>query len=105
MQSLVDRNVVPDGAPERLREALAAGVEAVLLTSPSSVERLAEILGPAELAALARRAVFVCIGQTTLASAREQGLSAAEQAGDPSSEGLVAALVRHYAEESHDAVP
>ncbi len=101
----VYRNVLPDGAPERLREALAAGVEAVLLTSPSSVERLAEILGPAELAALAGRAVFVCIGQTTLASAREQGLSAAEQAGDPSSEGLVAALVRHYAEESHDAVP
>ena len=97
----VYRNVLPEGAPERLLEAVADGVDAVLLTSPSTVERLVEILGPAQQMGVVERAVSVCIGPTTLASARAHGLAEAQQADDASSEGLVEALVRHYGE-SHD---
>lgn len=97
----VYRNVLPEGASERLLHAVADGVDAVLLTSPSTVERLVGILEPAQQLGVLERAFTVCIGPTTLASARAHGLASAEQADDASSDGLVDALVRHYGE-SHD---
>jgi len=93
---VVYRNVAPPDAPARLREALEAGVDAVLLTSPSTVERLAGILG-ADLARWLEDLVLVSIGPTTDAALRARGL-AGLVAERPSDEGLVSALERHYSE-------
>ncbi len=98
---VVYRNVEPPDAPARLREALDAGADAVLLTSPSTVERLAGILG-ADLARRMEEVLLVAIGPTTAAALRAHGL-AGLVAERPSEQGLVAALERHYSEVS-DAV-
>ena len=58
----------PDGADRALREALAPGLDAVVLTSPSTVVHLFERLSPTERDALCARAVFACIGPTTSAA-------------------------------------
>jgi uroporphyrinogen-III synthase len=97
----VYRNVTPPGAAERVRAALDVGVEAVLLTSPSTVERLAAALPDGGLAGLAKAAVLACIGPTTADALRQAGARAAVVADEQSAEGLVAALERHFSEGSH----
>ena len=92
----VYRNVVPEDAEPRLRKVVEEGLDAVLLTSPTSVERLAWLLGAESFERLARRAVFVCIGPTTARAAAEHGVDALV-ADEASPGGLVAALERHYA--------
>jgi len=64
------RTVAPDGAGAALREALASGIDAVALTSPSTVEHLFALLTPREGDALAERARFACIGPTTAEALR-----------------------------------
>ncbi len=62
------RTRTPDGAGAKLRAELALGLDAVVLTSPSTVERLFALLSASELAALCRDARFACIGPTTAAA-------------------------------------
>jgi len=59
------RTRLPEGASARLSEAIERGLDAVVLTSPSTVAHLFELLSPAEQQALCARAVFACIGPTT----------------------------------------
>ncbi len=98
---VVYRNVVPPEAKPRVREVIAAGVDAVTLTSPSSVERLCAVLSEAELAALPRRAALVCIGPTTGDALRRAGVEPTLVARRQSSEGLIEALEAHYSEETN----
>ena len=90
----------PRDAGPALRSALADGIDAVALTSPSTVEHLFALLEPDEAARLCARARFACIGATTAEALRaarpELRFSVAER---PSMAALVAALERAHAEE------
>jgi uroporphyrinogen III methyltransferase/synthase len=91
------RTALPEGALERLREVVDAGVDAVLLTSPSTVERVERALGAGGLRRLAASAALVCIGATTEASLRARELAPAAVAARASSEGLLEALEACFA--------
>ncbi len=86
--------VEPD--PEGLA-ALRAGVDVVTLTSPSTVDNFVEVarrngLDPLDLPG---RPWFICIGPVTEQAAREQGLGRLIVASDHTTDGMVAALLKH----------
>jgi uroporphyrinogen III methyltransferase / synthase len=91
------RNRIPAAAAEQLAAALEPPPHAVLLTSPSTVERLHGLLGSADLARLAERAVLVCIGETTLKALRALGIESGVRADQASAAGMVAVLARYHA--------
>jgi len=90
------RNVVPDQAAEGLERALSERVDAILLTSPSSFERLVALRGIAEMRALAARIPWVCIGETTAQALRATDVRVAAVAERTTLEGLVEELERYY---------
>ena len=83
------RSAMPEGASERLRAALRSGIDAVTLTSASTVRHLASALAGEPLP---HATVVVCIGPQTAAEARRAGLPVAVVALVPTAAGLVAAL-------------
>jgi uroporphyrinogen-III synthase len=90
---------VPEGAERALREALAGGIDAVALTSPSTVEHLFALLTPKEADELARRARFACIGPTTAEALRSVRPEVRfETAARPAMGALVEALERAFPE-------
>ena len=96
------RTVVPEGAGQALRAELARGLDAVALTSPSTVAHLFGLLAPAEVEALCARAVFVCIGATTadaLAAALAGRPARVRTAALQTSSALVDALESELAED------
>ncbi|MFI5315698.1 MAG: uroporphyrinogen-III C-methyltransferase [Myxococcota bacterium] len=96
------RTLAPAGAAAALRAALAGGIDAVALTSPSTVEHLFESLAPAERSALVARARFACIGPTTAAALRAACPEARSvAAARPAMAALVDALEGAFAEEEH----
>jgi uroporphyrinogen-III synthase len=94
------RNIVPEGAEAGLRAALEGDLDAIALTSPSTIERLFELLGAERTLELARDCSFACIGPTTAAALRERGVEPGVVAETQSPEGLVQALEKFYSEES-----
>jgi uroporphyrinogen-III synthase len=94
----VYRNVQPPESSASLRKALEAGVDAVLLTSPSCVGRLSDALGSEVLRELAGDAVLACIGPTTADALRSVGLEPSVLAERATGEDLIRALERHFAE-------
>jgi uroporphyrinogen III methyltransferase/synthase len=86
------RNVLPEGAATALHRAVEGDIDAVVVTSPSTVRRLHELLGATGLEALAQRAAFVCIGTTSLAATRALGITPRATAEEPSAAGIVSAL-------------
>jgi uroporphyrinogen III methyltransferase/synthase len=92
------RNVLPAGAADALRAELAQGLDAALLTSPSTVERLAEGIGAERLRELANSVTLVCVGPTTAEALRGLALEPALIAEEQSDRGLVDALAKHYRE-------
>jgi uroporphyrinogen III methyltransferase / synthase len=91
------RNVLPEGAGERLAAALDPAPDAVLLTSPSTVERLLALLGPERLLELSERALFVCIGPSTEGALRAAGVARWITAEESTSASMVSALARYHA--------
>jgi uroporphyrinogen-III synthase len=83
------RSVMPVSAPERVRAALAGGVDAITLTSGSTARNLVEALGSNSVP---EGMVIVCIGEQTAADAREAGLTVQAVAAEASVDGLVRAL-------------
>ncbi len=83
------RSVMPASAAPRLRAALAAGVDAITLTSGSAARNLVDAMGAGGLPA---GALIVCIGEQTAAEARAAGLTVHAVAEVASVEGLVNAL-------------
>jgi uroporphyrinogen-III synthase len=78
--------------------SLEQGVDAVLFASSSAVSAWCGLVrGGGPLASAARHAVIACIGPSTAATAREQGLRVDVEADDSTVDGLVAALIRHFA--------
>ena len=83
------RSVMPEAAPQRVRAALASGIDAITLTSGSTARHLAEALGGSPLPDGVR---IVCIGSETAAGAAAAGLPVHGVANEASAEGLVNAL-------------
>jgi uroporphyrinogen-III synthase len=98
------RTRAPEGAGERLRAELALGLDALMLTSPSTVEHLFALLSSAEQAVLCERAVFACIGPST-AEALRAALAGrkARTCTSPlqTNAALVDALEREFSEDRH----
>jgi uroporphyrinogen-III synthase len=88
------RSEMPPGAPDRLRHALAAGADAITLTSGSTARHLAQAL---EGAGLPGGVAVVCIGAQTAEVARSCGLRVDAVAADQSAAGLAATLSAHLA--------
>ena len=98
------RTALPEAAAGELGAALREGLEAVTLTSPSTVDHFFACLDAGELAPLARDLVFACIGPTTAAALERRGRSAHAVAESQTSEGLADALEAAFAE-AQDGVP
>ncbi len=92
---------IPAAAAADLTRELEASLDAVTFTSPSTVEHLFQILGPQAGLELSRAAVFACIGPTTAAALVAHGVEGAVVAEAQTSEDLVRALERRFAEPPH----
>lgn len=86
--------IAPPRSRPRLHAAIHRGVDAVVLTSPSTVHGLVRLLGDRR-GALGRAAI-ACIGPVTATAAIEEGLRPAVVAGEHTVDGLLDALVAHY---------
>jgi len=89
-------NRLPESAPEELSRALADGVDAVFLTSPSCLERWIELRGAPEVQRLSREIPCLAIGATTARAAERRGVRVAAVAEQTSLEGLVEALEEYH---------
>ena len=86
------RNVIPAGAPEQLRRALAEGLHAATFTSSSSVTHLADAAKVAGLGFPLSGVPAVSIGPITSATLREVGWEPAAEADPHDIPGLIAAV-------------
>jgi uroporphyrinogen-III synthase/uroporphyrinogen III methyltransferase/synthase len=92
------RNVMPEGAPEQLRRALSAGIEAATFTSSSSATHLAEAARAAGIEFPFAGVPAVSIGPITSQTLRELGWEPAAEAEPFDIPGLIAATLSVLAE-------
>ncbi len=85
------RNVLPDGAPEQLRRALAGGIDAATFTSSSSVTHLAEAARLAGVPWPLAGIPAVSIGPITSETLRDLGWPPAGEANPSDIPGLISA--------------
>jgi len=88
------RNVLPENAPELLRQALEKGIDAATFTSSSSVTHLKEAARAAGIAWPFAGVAAVSIGPITSQTLREQGWEPRAEADPYDIPGLVAAVER-----------
>jgi uroporphyrinogen-III synthase/uroporphyrinogen III methyltransferase/synthase len=88
------RNVLPEAAPERLRRALAEGLDAATFTSSSSATHLAEAARMAGVAWPFAGVPAVSIGPITSQTLRNLGWPPAAEASPSDIPGLIAAVER-----------
>jgi uroporphyrinogen-III synthase/uroporphyrinogen III methyltransferase/synthase len=88
------RNVMPVGAPEQLRAALAAGIDAATFTSSSSVTHLAEAAHAAGIGFPFAGVPAISIGPITSQTLREMGWEPAIEAHVSDIPGLISAVER-----------
>jgi uroporphyrinogen-III synthase/uroporphyrinogen III methyltransferase/synthase len=88
------RNIVPEGTPERLRSALAEGLDAATFTSSSSVEHLANAARTADVAFPFAGVLAISIGPITSQTLRAVGWEPAAEAEPHDVPGLILATVR-----------
>jgi uroporphyrinogen-III synthase len=86
------RNVIPEVAPELLRKALEAGIDAAAFTSSSSVTHLAEAARRAVIAFPFAGVQAISIGPITSKTLRELGWQPVAEASVSDIAGLVAAV-------------
>lgn len=87
------RNVLPDAAPEQLRQALGKGIDAATFTSSSSATHLAEAARMAGIDWLFAGVPAVSIGPITSQTLRELGWPPAVEANSSDIPGLISAVV------------
>jgi uroporphyrinogen-III synthase len=90
------RNVLPEAAPEQLRRALAAGIDAATFTSSSSAVHLAEAARRAGIAWSLAAVPAVSIGPITSQTLRDLGWEPAAEAETSDIPGLIAAVLRVF---------
>jgi len=88
------QNVLPESAPELLRQALATGVHAATFTSSSSVTHLAEAARRAGVEFPPAGIPAVSIGPITSQTLRDFGWPPMAEANPSEISGLIAAVVR-----------
>ena len=88
------RNVLPEAAPEQLRQALAIGIDAATFTSSSSATHLAEAARIAGIAWPFAYIPAVSIGPITSQALRDLGWEPAAEADPSDISGLIAAVVQ-----------
>jgi uroporphyrinogen-III synthase/uroporphyrinogen III methyltransferase/synthase len=88
------RNVMPERAPEQLRRALAAGIDAATFTSSSSATHLAEAARVGGVSFPFAGVPAVSIGPITSQTLRELGWEPAAEARVSDIPGLIDALVQ-----------
>lgn len=88
------RNVLPEAAPEQLRQALQNGIAAATFTSSSSATHLAEAAHVAGVAWPFAGVPAVSIGPITSQTLRELGWEPAAEAVPSDISGLIAAVVQ-----------
>ena len=86
------QNAIPQGAPEKLRVALASRIDAATFTSSSSVTHLAEVARVAGIAFPFSGVKAISIGPITSATLRELGWPPNAEADPHDIPGLVAAV-------------
>jgi uroporphyrinogen-III synthase/uroporphyrinogen III methyltransferase/synthase len=96
------RNVLPDAAPEQLRQALGKGIDAATFTSSSSATHLAEAARVAGVAWPLAGVPAISIGPITSQTLRELGWPPAAEASPSDIPGLIAAAVRVLAPSGSD---
>ena len=90
------QNVIPGAAPEQLRIALAAGVDAATFTSSSSVTHLAEVAHKAKLPFPLRGVPAISIGPITSQTLRDLGCLPAAEAEVHDIPGLKAVMSKSH---------
>jgi uroporphyrinogen-III synthase len=88
------QNVLPGAAPEQLREALTAGIDAATFTSSSSATHLAEAARAAGITWPLAGVAAVSIGPITSETLLELGWEPAAEANTSDIPGLIDAVVR-----------
>lgn len=88
------RNVLPENAPELLKQAVAEPLHAATFTSSSTVEHLAEAAQKAGIPFPLAGVPAVSIGPVTSETLREHGWPPAAEADPHDIPGLVAAVLR-----------
>ncbi|MGO9337888.1 MAG: uroporphyrinogen-III synthase [Terracidiphilus sp.] len=88
------RNVMPEAAPEQLRQALADRLDAVTFTSSSSVTHLFAAARAARVPWPFDRVPAISIGPITSATLRESGWEPAAEASKSDVPGLVEAVAQ-----------
>jgi len=88
------RNLMPEAAPEQLRQALEQGIDAATFTSSSSVAHLAEAARAAAIEWPFAGVPAVSIGPITSQTLREAGWEPAAEARPSDIPGLIAAIVQ-----------
>ncbi|MGA3373823.1 MAG: uroporphyrinogen-III synthase [Terracidiphilus sp.] len=88
------RNVLPEAAPEQLRQALAKGIDVATFTSSSSATHLAEAARVAGVAWPFAGVAAVSIGPITSRTLWELGWECAGEARPFDVSGLIASVVR-----------
>jgi uroporphyrinogen-III synthase len=94
------RNVMPEDAPEQLRRALAAGIDAATFTSSSSVTHLADAALAAGIEFPLEGVSAISIGPITSKTLRELGWEPAMEASVFDVPGLVSATVHALGDQS-----
>jgi uroporphyrinogen-III synthase/uroporphyrinogen III methyltransferase/synthase len=90
------RNVMPEAAPEQLRQAVAEGLDAATFTSSSSVTHFAEAAQIAGIAWPLTAVAAVSIGPITSRTLRDLGWEPAVEANPSDVSGLIAAVVHLF---------
>jgi uroporphyrinogen III methyltransferase/synthase len=80
--------------PDEALLSASARADAVVFAAGSAAKAYADLKGP-DGAPLRVPPLVMCVGPSTAERARSLGMSGVEEAGDPSTEGVVAALVRN----------
>jgi uroporphyrinogen-III synthase len=88
------QNAIPAGAPDQLRGALAAGIDAATFTSSSSVTHLAEVAHIAGIGFPLIGVRAISIGPVTSGTLRDVGWDPVAEAAPHDIAGLVAAAVQ-----------
>jgi uroporphyrinogen-III synthase len=86
------RNILPEAAPEQLRRALAAGIDAVTFTSSSSATHLAEAARVAGIAWPLAAVPAISIGSITSQTLVDLGWEPTAEAEPSDIPGLIAAV-------------
>jgi uroporphyrinogen-III synthase len=90
------QNAIPNGAPDKLRTALASRIDAATFTSSSSVSHLAEVARAAKVAFPFSGVKAISIGPITSATLRELGWPPATEADPHDIPGLIKAVLSQF---------